>query len=367
MLIDHLGAFQAKVEIATLLDGLMLLEQADMRDQLRRLSDKPTLHILGEKDQLLPSLIADDLKNLNPKHRINVVAGASHVPFISHADQVIKVLLEFLVGADLIHLHEPAVAKRAIALSFSKAANSYESAAGFQRQIAKELLARIESSNTVDLAIDLGCGTGANTSNLAIIYPRAQVWGVDIALGMLKCGVKNYSSVDKWICGDAERLPFADHSVDTLFSNLALQWCDDALEFMTEAARVLKPGGRFVFSTLGPNTFWELREAWRVVDDYIHVNNFILKEKLQAVAELVGFCMEELQDETRTVEYKEVTNFTDELKALGAHNINRGRARGLMGQTRYQKFISEYEKFRQPNGLLLATYQVYFCCFRLPD
>jgi malonyl-CoA O-methyltransferase len=45
---------------------------------------------------------------------------------------------------------------------------------------------------------------------------------------------------------DAERLPLAAGSVQMVFSNLALQWCDPAKVF-AEAARVLPPGGLLLF------------------------------------------------------------------------------------------------------------------------
>src|SRR4029077_10511260 len=74
---------------------------------------------------------------------------------------------------------------------------------------------------------------------------------------------------------DAYALPFATASFDLVFSNLMLQWCDDLDAVFAEIARVLKPGGLLLFSTFGPGTLAELREAWAAGDaSSNHVNHF---------------------------------------------------------------------------------------------
>jgi malonyl-CoA O-methyltransferase len=83
------------------------------------------------------------------------------------------------------------------------------------------------------------------------------------------------------LCADAEQLPLADASVDVIFSNLALQWCEDLPGAMCEIARVLVRGGCAAICTLGADTLWELRAAWRTVDQSVHVNRYY-----RAIAEL---------------------------------------------------------------------------------
>ena len=60
------------------------------------------------------------------------------------------------------------------------------------------------------------------------------------------------------------------------------------------------------------------------------------------------------------------TFLVDELKALGAHNLNPGRPDGLTGRARIRALVEAYEHFRQAAGLP-ATYQVVYGVLRRPD
>ena len=55
-----------------------------------------------------------------------------------------------------------------------------------------------------------------------------------------------------WICCDIEHLSLADNSQSLVFSNFALQWCDNLQLTVTEIYRVLKPGGYCYFAVPGP-------------------------------------------------------------------------------------------------------------------
>jgi malonyl-CoA O-methyltransferase len=63
------------------------------------------------------------------------------------------------------------------------------------------------------------------------------------------------------------------------------------------------------------------------------------------------------------MEYTRVRDLLDELKALGAHNMNRSRPQGLTSRRALQGMLQAYESQRS-NGLLPATYDVIFGEFR---
>ena len=97
---------------------------------------------------------------------------------------------------------------------------------------------------------------------------------LDIAEGMLRIA-SEHGEQRALLCADAKRIPLPDNSVELVYCNLMLQWCNDLDAIFHEVRRVLRPQGLFSFTTFGPDTLRELREAWAEVDDYSHVNRFI--------------------------------------------------------------------------------------------
>lgn len=252
------------------------------------------------------------------------------------------------------------VNKEDIAHSFSRAAITYDSVASLQRRIGRRLL-YVVPKRDYESILDLGCGTGYFGRQLLQRFAASQVLGLDMAEGMVNFARQQHDAPDlQWCCADAESLPLADASVSLLFSNLALQWCRDLSRVMAEAKRVLRPGGCFAFSTLGPDTLHELKAAWRQVDRYVHVNSFLDLSEIRSAALTAGFDCR-ASEERVVVEYRRLRELTQELKGLGAHNLNRGRPTGLTGKRRIQKLLEAYEGFRDQQGKLPATYQTYYC------
>ena len=122
---------------------------------------------------------------------------------------------------------------------------------------------------------------------------------------------------------------------------------------------MLKPGGRCVFTTLGPDTLRELRQAWAAVDSYQHVNNFLPSKALIAAGERVAGIELILGTERHCMQYQRVGDLLAELKSLGAHNMNRRRPAGLTSRKTLQGMLRAYESWRV-DGLLPATYDVIF-------
>jgi malonyl-CoA O-methyltransferase len=142
----------------------------------------------------------------------------------------------------------------AVRRSFDRASAGYDAVAVLQTEIRAQLLQRLEFTRlTPRLVVDLGAGTGQGTRALKDRYPRAQVLAIDAAPGMLRVANARQSWRRKFerICADAEHLPLADASVDLLFSNLLLPWCDPDRLFR-ECRRVLAPQGLLTLSGFGP-------------------------------------------------------------------------------------------------------------------
>lgn len=75
--------------------GLDILRTARLRDELARIRC-PRLHILGERDNLVPARLATALQILQPDARTLVMPGTSHVPFLSQPEAFVQAVAEFL-------------------------------------------------------------------------------------------------------------------------------------------------------------------------------------------------------------------------------------------------------------------------------
>lgn len=248
--------------------------------------------------------------------------------------------------------------KRQVAASFSRAAASYDSVADLQRAVGRYLLEQLPTDRTPADWLDIGCGTGYFTRALAERFTAVPGIALDIAEGMLQ-HARPLGGAQHFIAGDAERLPLRDGSRDLLFSSLAVQWCGDFAAVLSEAKRVLRPGGVLAFSSLCVGTLQELRDSWQRVDGHVHVNRFRQFSDYRQLCADSGLQVLSLEVRPHVLHYPDVRSLTHELKALGAHNLNPGRPGGLTGRARILALIEAYEGFRQVRGLP-ATYQVLY-------
>ena len=245
--------------------------------------------------------------------------------------------------------------------SFDRAADSYDGAAVLHTQIREEHLARLELvSLAPGVVLDAGAGTGHATRSLRKRYPKSTVIALDFSEGMLRRARRQREWLRPFqrVCAAAERLPFKDGSIDLIFSNLLLQWCDPERVF-PEMRRVLKPGGLLTFTSFGPDTLRELRGAWAQADDGAHVLPFIDMHDLGDALGRHGFAAPVLDVERITLSYQSVNGVLADLKATGARNALADRARGLTGPRKMLRMRAAYEQFRD-QGRLPATYEVVF-------
>jgi malonyl-CoA O-methyltransferase len=255
--------------------------------------------------------------------------------------------------------------------SFAASAGTYDEHAFLQREIGDRLFERLDYVKVAPQRIvDIGSGTGYATDKLLARYPEASVVALDIAQNMLGVARRKsagpsllkrlFGATDRrqFVCADAEALPLADEAFDMALSNLAMQWTDPE-RVAKEVVRALKPAGLFMFTTFGPDTLKELRAAFKAVDDRPHVNSFIDMHDIGDILVHAGFADPVMDQEIVTLTYTDLKPLLRELKGIGAHNVLRGRAAGLMGRQRWQRMEAAYEKFRK-DGRLPATYEVVY-------
>lgn len=259
------------------------------------------------------------------------------------------------------------VDKRLVRCSFEHAAATYDAAAVLQNEVCRRMLERLDYIRHRPAALlDAGSGTGNALAALSRRYPGARIVALDIALAMLQRGRERHPwwrrlLARRWhvVCGDIERLPLADASIGMVWSNLALQWVNEPQWAFTEMRRVLSPGGLLMFSTFGPDTLKELRRAYHGADRHTHINRFIDMHDIGDMLLSSGFSDPVMDMECVTLTYDDVRQLMRELKAIGAHNMTKGRPTGLSGKSLLATVARNYEAFRR-DGKLPATFEVVY-------
>lgn len=95
-------------------------------------------------------------------------------------------------------------------------------------------------------ALDLGCGNGAY--GVLLKKHCAELSGIDVAEeAVARCGASGVYA--KAVCGSGTALPFPDQRFDLVFSTEVIEHIEDTTAVFAEISRVLKRGGRFVFTT----------------------------------------------------------------------------------------------------------------------
>lgn len=259
--------------------------------------------------------------------------------------------------------------KRAVRRAFERAAQTYDRAAVLQREVCNRMLERLTLMKVRPrYVLDAGCGTGYAAIPLARRFPGAKLIELDIAEPM----VRRARAARTWwmrlsgrayslaVCGDNEFLPIRSGSCDLVWSNLALQWAQELPAVLREMQRVLAPGGLLMFSTFGPDTLKELRAAFARVDTREHVSRFVDMHDIGDMLVESGLADPVMDMDQFTLTYARVHDLMRELKALGAHNANEQRARGLTGRRSFAQVEQDYERLRDERGRLPATFEVVY-------
>jgi malonyl-CoA O-methyltransferase len=252
-----------------------------------------------------------------------------------------------------------------------------------RREVAQRMHERLALVKLAPkLAVDAGCGEGADLSVLQNRFPAAAILGVDASIGMLKAAGSRQSSalgamnrmLGKWLPeampgskrstawlanADFAQLPLPAAAADLIWSNLGLHWHMQPERVFAEWRRVLRVEGLLMFSCFGPDTFKELRSAFAALDGLPHVLPFVDMHDYGDMLVHAGFSTPVMDMETLTVTYRSIDKLLAEVRAWGGNPLAT-RRRGLVGRQAWQRMTQALEEQRRSDGSIPLTYEIIY-------
>jgi trans-aconitate methyltransferase len=134
-----------------------------------------------------------------------------------------------------------------------------------QQTWARELIAKLKLHGNEHI-LDVGCGDGKVTAEMANAVPRGSVTGVDASSQMISFAKKTFPAKRftnlEFRVMDARKIKY-DRQFDLIFSNAALHWVDDHQAILRGVASILKSGGRLIVSCGGKGNAQDVFVALR--------------------------------------------------------------------------------------------------------
>jgi trans-aconitate 2-methyltransferase len=139
-------------------------------------------------------------------------------------------------------------------------AGTYDRTSGPQQQWAADVLGRLAGLAPDATVLDVGCGTGRVTEQLAALVPRGRLLAIDASSEMVELARSRLGSAAEVWCTDVLEIDL-DEEVDLVFSTAALHWVRDHERLWLVLARALRPGGRVEAQCGGEGNIAGVREA----------------------------------------------------------------------------------------------------------
>lgn len=238
---------------------------------------------------------------------------------------------------------------------FDVTADTYDTHAKIQRQVAYNLLSFLQNMNKQNFGnvLDIGAGSGFLSEMLERSSKFRKIVSLDISYNFLRTN-KNPFRVN---C-DALRMPFKKGSFDTVLSSSAIHWIDDFNLLLKEIDHLLNSNGVLAFNVFLKGTFSEMEEVCKITGfgNILNMRNSSYYENLLISN---GFDVEFMSEDRDTVLFDSVRKFLATHKMTGASL----KAKKMTGKESYTKFINYYNKLYAIKNLIPVSYNVgYFIC-----
>jgi ubiquinone/menaquinone biosynthesis C-methylase UbiE len=166
--------------------------------------------------------------------------------------------------------------KKSVQHQFGRSAQDYVESALHKSGKDLDILVKMAELTGEEKVLDVATG-GGHTANALAPYSK-EVVALDLTPEMLKAAERFVTSNGhlnvKFVQGDAEKMPFGESSFDVVTCRIAPHHFPDIKAFVSEVARLLKPGGLFLLDdNVAPekdewDTFYNKVEKWRDPSHY---------------------------------------------------------------------------------------------------
>lgn len=232
--------------------------------------------------------------------------------------------------------------------SFSRHAKTYDRYAQLQKSMA-ERMASLLPSPLPDNVLEIGCGTGLFTRHL-LTQPARKLVLNDIAPGMLEI-LSNSLTLPlntEIFPGNAERVNF--ENMDLICANAVFQWFQNSQEALMKLHQALTPKGGLIFSTFGPKTLIEFRQAANLESPINLYDKDIWKKMIIDS----GFLIKHWDVEIRKIFFSNSLSLLKNLQQIGAAPLRMVKTGGL------RKLMRDYDsKFSTSQGVY-STWELYY-------
>lgn len=134
---------------------------------------------------------------------------------------------------------------------------------------AIDLVSRLQDGSYGDI-LEIACGTGRVTAHIAKTLEFDTLVATDLNTDMIEVAKQKVKDKNvKWMQADAMNLPFDDGSFDLVIIQFGIMFFPDKQKGLTEAYRILRPGGRLIFSTWDrPESVPAIYSGRKIIESY---------------------------------------------------------------------------------------------------
>lgn len=242
--------------------------------------------------------------------------------------------------------------ERKIIKSFSKYVKSYDRHALIQKAMGNRLAGLLPEALPSPV-LEIGCGTGLFTRHLMAFNPTKLILN-DLAPAMIRRLERqiHLPTNIKIIIGNAEKLSFP--KVQLIAANAVFQWFDSPANSLKNLEDSLKPNGRLIFSTFGPQTLKELRK----IADIPSQTNLLTRSNWEKIISQADLELIEFQMELRKVFFPSALSFLKNLQQSGTSTLR------LMRVGRLRQVIRKYDLDYSTRQGVYATWEIYYFSVR---